>query len=378
MARALPSVAATSVNYVFTDHLGTPRVITRATDNQMVWRWDQADPFGVAQPNENPAGLGNFKYNPRFPGQLFDAETGLYYNYHRHYDPRTGTYTQSDPIGLGGGINTYAYVGGNPVNAVDPLGLETTYGMFRTDNPFINFNPTGYGEGVHSNYGFNSPIWTAATLANYGSAASGVYGISRAIGGYLCEGFVANSVSRVGRWMSETEFQAMQNSGRVVESQLKGITSVSSPPNPTAWVPKGNGSPAFAEFDIPSSSLRASDGVWGKIYGPNSIFGFAGPPVVPRPIIESIKPLEEVTRPVERQVEHHSDPKFMGGDPKQETTRIPESQHQDLHRDMNDFMRQQTDDLGNHMSQVGWATLFCPRGTNRRCKRWAKKPAHPT
>jgi RHS repeat-associated protein len=121
--RAVPAQVATKIHYVFTDHLNTPRVITRATDNQMVWRWDQADPFGVAQPNENPAGLGNFKYNPRFPGQLFDAETGLYYNYYRHYDPRTGTYTQSDPIGLGGGINTYAYVGGNPVNFIDPLGL---------------------------------------------------------------------------------------------------------------------------------------------------------------------------------------------------------------------------------------------------------------
>jgi uncharacterized protein RhaS with RHS repeats len=79
---------------VFTDHLDTPRVITRAADNPMVWRWAQADPFGVTQPNENPSGLGNFKYKPRFPGQLFDAETGLHYNYFRHYDPRTGTYTQ--------------------------------------------------------------------------------------------------------------------------------------------------------------------------------------------------------------------------------------------------------------------------------------------
>jgi RHS repeat-associated protein len=122
----LPSVAATSVNYIFTDHLNTPRVITRASDNQMVWRWDQADPFGVAPPNENPAGLGSFRYNPRFPGQLFDAETGLYYNYHRSYSPGIGGYTQSDPIGLQGGINTYAYVGGNPINAVDPLGLWST------------------------------------------------------------------------------------------------------------------------------------------------------------------------------------------------------------------------------------------------------------
>ena len=122
--QALPVAIATSVNYVFADHLGTPRVITRATDNQMLWRWDNADPFGVTQPNTNPAALGAFTYNPRFPGQLYDAETGLYYNYHRSYSPGTGTYTQSDPIGLGGGINTYAYVGGNPVNAVDPLGLS--------------------------------------------------------------------------------------------------------------------------------------------------------------------------------------------------------------------------------------------------------------
>ena len=122
--RAVPAQVATNLHYVYTDHINTPRVITRATDNQMVWRWDQADPFGAVQPNENPAGLGNFKYNPRFPGQLYDAETGLYYNYFRHYDPRTGTYTQSDPIGLGGGVNTYAYVSGNPVNLIDPLGLS--------------------------------------------------------------------------------------------------------------------------------------------------------------------------------------------------------------------------------------------------------------
>jgi RHS repeat-associated protein len=113
----------TGINYIYTDHLNTPRVITRASDNQIVWRWDQADPLGVKPPNENPSGLGVFTYNPRFPGQLYDAETGLYYNYHRNYDPKIGGYTQSDPIGLAGGINTYAYVGGNPVNDIDPEGL---------------------------------------------------------------------------------------------------------------------------------------------------------------------------------------------------------------------------------------------------------------
>jgi RHS repeat-associated protein len=65
---------------------------------------------------------------------------------------------------------------------------------------------------------------------------------------------------------------------------------------------------------------------------------FARPPVIPEPLLET-----------ERIVGHHSDPKFTGGDPKQELTRIPESQHKDLHRDMNDFLREQTNEDGYHM-----------------------------
>ncbi|MEF9387165.1 RHS repeat domain-containing protein [Ralstonia solanacearum species complex bacterium KE056] len=111
--------------YIYADQIDTPRVITD-TNNLMVWRWDQTDPFGAAQPDENPTSLGGFRYNLRFPGQLYDQETGKHYNANRDYDPAGGRYIQSDPIGLNGRQwSTYTYVRGNPVSFIDPQGLYT-------------------------------------------------------------------------------------------------------------------------------------------------------------------------------------------------------------------------------------------------------------
>jgi RHS repeat-associated protein len=88
-------------------------------------------------PDENPSGLGAFDLPLRLPGQRYDAETGLHYNYYRDFDPSLGIYKQSDPIGLRGGINTYAYVGGNPLSRTDPLGRDyiNMYPMLKNPGP---------------------------------------------------------------------------------------------------------------------------------------------------------------------------------------------------------------------------------------------------
>ena len=78
----------------------------------------------LAAPNQNPGGLGTFVYNLRFPGQYYLPETELYYNHFRDYDPQTGRYVESDPMGLrGGSYSTYAYGADSPLDTDDPAGL---------------------------------------------------------------------------------------------------------------------------------------------------------------------------------------------------------------------------------------------------------------
>jgi len=122
VATLRPNGATVSIYYAHTDQLNTPRQVTRPSDNAAMWTWN-SDPFGTDAANSNPAGMGTFTYNLRFAGQAFDGQAGLHYNYFRDFDPATGRYTESDPIGLKGGLNTYAYVGSTPAMNVDPTGM---------------------------------------------------------------------------------------------------------------------------------------------------------------------------------------------------------------------------------------------------------------
>jgi len=142
------SAPATLFN-LFTDHLNTVRVIT-SPSNTVRWRWD-SDPFGTTPANTNPSGVGNFNFNLRFPGQYRDTETGIHYNYFRDYDPFIGRYIQSDPIGLAGGINTFAYVWGNPLSFGDPSGLDVTVARYPGAG---GFGHVGVGVNTASTTGF--------------------------------------------------------------------------------------------------------------------------------------------------------------------------------------------------------------------------------
>jgi RHS repeat-associated protein len=109
-------VKGSTLYWVSADHLGRPEIATNAA-KQVVWRAaNRAFDRGVALDH-----IGG--YNLGYPGQYHDAESGLWHNGFRDYEPTLGRYIQSDPIGLAGGISTYGYVGGNPVSLVDPLGL---------------------------------------------------------------------------------------------------------------------------------------------------------------------------------------------------------------------------------------------------------------
>jgi len=108
--------AESGIHYYVNDHLMTPKMAVNQS-NEVTWQADYTA-FGKADVT-----IERFVNNHRFPGQYFDKETGLYYNWNRYYDPEMGRYVTSDPIGLGGGLNTFGYVGGNPLRYSDPMGL---------------------------------------------------------------------------------------------------------------------------------------------------------------------------------------------------------------------------------------------------------------
>lgn len=160
--RPAPSGSATTERlYLIHDHLGTPRE-ARSADGTVHWRW-QGDGFARTQPQTDVDNNGQTTtINLRLPGQYYDSETGLHYNWHRYYHPQSGRYITSDPIGLDGGLNTFGYVDANPLNWSDPSGLI--------------FTPETVWDGVSLGVGLVS-LEESLDEGNYGGAILDVVGI---------------------------------------------------------------------------------------------------------------------------------------------------------------------------------------------------------
>jgi RHS repeat-associated protein len=152
---------------VHSDHLNTPRKLSNDS-GQPVWQWSYSA-FGEDKPtlaknrfanlditpNPGTTSLSEVKFNLRYPGQYADEESGLFYNYFRSYDARTGRYSQPDPIGLDGGWNRFGYAGGNPLSFSDPLGLwELSIEFYRGIGGGISF-----GRDPNTGQGFMSCKW---------------------------------------------------------------------------------------------------------------------------------------------------------------------------------------------------------------------------
>jgi RHS repeat-associated protein len=157
----------------------------------IVWRADYS-PYGKAQPSIETA------ENPfRFPGQYYDAETGLHYNYHRYYQPETGRYITPDPIGLAGGINLYGYVGGNAVNKID------VWGLYSFDDLMLDAGNLAAGFGDEITVGGTAWIRRQLAVDNAVDKCSGLYRGGKYAGDAWWLAFSSATAARAAGWTSK-------------------------------------------------------------------------------------------------------------------------------------------------------------------------------
>lgn len=190
-------VRGNQLNYVHNDHLGRPHKLTNS-NKDVVWesRHTSYDSY-VIQSN-----IGQF--NIGFPGQYYDAESNLWYNWNRYYDATTGRYTQSDPVGLAGGTNTYAYVGNNPISFVD------YQGQWGIPGAIYGAIAGGIGGGITG--GWQGVLVGAATGAAVGALMpTSSHAVGAAAGAAIGSGVASLAGQATGNIVQNRDVMAMEN-----------------------------------------------------------------------------------------------------------------------------------------------------------------------
>jgi len=238
-AKPNPAQAAGEVTviYIHTDISGNPLAATDENGN-LVWK-ESYQPFG-ARTQYNPASAAQAQW---FHGKEQDAATGLQYFGARWYDPEIGRFLGIDPVGFQDGnlhsFNRYAYGNNNPIRYVDPDGNNafTAFGGLLTE-----------GYNLATGNGFDGAMVWGALLDGYNGEGAGFwrslgedflsFGGGSAAAGAAFKGWrilqSSFQTARVGRWMSQAEYNAMKATGKVQESRI-GTTYVANPANSSAF-----------------------------------------------------------------------------------------------------------------------------------------------
>jgi len=181
------------LTYLHPDHLGTPRFGTN-TGGTQVWAW-AGDAFGVGTPT------GSATVNIRMPGQYVDAESGLFYNWNRYYNPNIGRYISSDPIGIDGGLNTFLYAEANPVMYMDPEGLYSLWD-FQGDIADATISGLQGLAGLTDALTLGqSKAYRERTGQDYVDPCDGVYAVGAGLGAVAQSTALGGSVYKGGNWI---------------------------------------------------------------------------------------------------------------------------------------------------------------------------------
>lgn len=262
-----PAAGVPELAYIQPDHLGTPRVVIDPVRDVAIWEWsNKSEVFGDQAPANDPDGDGvMFDLALRFPGQQATDASGLFYNYQREYDPAVGRYSQSDPIGLDGGISTYSYVSSNSLGSSDPLGLMANCtcedGGVNIDIP-IKFSGDGASpEVVNRMINSIESTWSAPGFKV--TVSQPTKGRMNRVDVPLGNGVSNVRGGSVGTWYAgASEWTAAHEAGHLMKFMIDGRTDMydvtSTNPRSTAPVPGWEGNIMAEHLGLPDDRVRES------------------------------------------------------------------------------------------------------------------------